>query len=740
MKLNVLLFGCLLITAKLNGQDKLPYAEKAAKLQKEIWGAPVPEFKATAIPEKFEKESAVVIARSYSAQRSSNSKLKFMLITAGVAIKTVKVNTFHERVKINDKSALEDFSTIAYQKKLDKTVNMLIVKFANTQNTFIGAKIIKPDGKEVVINTSEEVLTQNETKDQQGKLAISGLQVGDILDYYVCTVDVSEQADGDRYKDNDNIFSLVDEYPVLYYSIDFQFSKNVKVKYIYANGAPHFTESRNSDGDLLLSVQLRDLPKYKSQLWSSPMRQYPYIEIGSSYTLDPKTMGDNLISKQSSMFEGNKVVFQDSFVEYADFDKLVKKAKDFFGSTKAMKEAPLDTLMKVLYDQWKFTTFGEYTENQMSEVGDINYRRANNKWAAITLSIILTDMKVDHEVLLVASRNSNSLENSYTMNDFDAMIRVNGPRPIYMAFDDVVTHCNEIPAVFEGEKAVALRPKRKNATKYLFTSSETSLPTSTSDKNLIHEKLKISLLPTNMQKLKVERNVKQTGIMRHDHQKALIPIQDIDNKFMTLTKGEPLSKRLSSVKQTKKMSKDYEYLFNKQREELSKNFNAEIKSKFDQEPEQLSDFKIVNYALLNTNEAFEFNSTFVLNNLVKKAGNNYIIDAGKLTGGFLKLEDKDKTREADICMPAARTFSYTLSITVPEGFKAKGVEELNQNKANQTGSFSSSAKLVGNVVTIEVSRVYNNNFEKVENWVAFKDLMDFAADFNDRKILLEKNI
>lgn len=740
MKLSVLLFGCLLITARLSGQDKLPYAEKAAQLQKEIWGDPAPEFKATAVPEKFEKESAVILARSYSSQRTSNSKLKFMIITAGVTTKTVKINTFHERVKINDKSALEDFSAIAYQKKLDKTVNMFIVKFANTQNTFIGAKIIKPDGKEVLINTSEEVLTKDQNKDQQGKLAISGLQIGDILDYYISSVDISEQADGDNYRANENVFLLVDEYPVLYYNIDFQFNKNVSVKYIYANGAPHFTESRNPAGDLLLNVKLRDLPKYKSQLWTSPLRQYPYIEIGSSFTLDAKAKGDKLITKQSSMFEGNKMLFQSAFVEYDNFDEVGKKTKDFFGSNSAMKTAPLDSVMKVLYDQWKFRTFGTYSEDQLSKMGEMNYRKANNKWAAVTLSMILTDMKVDHEVLLAGSRNSNFLENSYHMNDFSAMIRVNGPKPIYMAFDDVVTHFNEIPAAFEGERAVALRPERKNKMKYDFTTSETTIPVSQSDKNQIHELLTVSLLPANMQKLKIERSVKQTGILRHDDQKALIPVQDIDNGYMALVKGETLAKRLSRVKQTKKMSNDYDYIFNKQREEISKSFSAEIKSKFDQEPEQLTDFKFVNHGLLNRDQAFEYHSAFVLNNLVKKAGNNYIIEAGKLTGGFLKLDDKDKIRDADIYMPAARSFKYTVSIAIPSGFSAKGIEELNQSKTNQTGSFTTEAKITGNMITINVHRIYNNNFEKVASWDLLKEIMDAAADFNDRKILLEKNI
>ncbi|MEO6977610.1 MAG: hypothetical protein ABI113_04495, partial [Mucilaginibacter sp.] len=94
----------------------------------------------------------------------------------------------------------------------------------------------------------------------------------------------------------------------------------------------------------------------------------------------------------------------------------------------------------------------------------------------------------------------------------------------------------------------------------------------------------------------------------------------------------------------------------------------------------------------------------------KKAGNNYIIDAGKLTGGFLKLDEKDKVRDKDVYMPSARSFSYIIAITIPTGYTVKGVEELTRNKANKTGTFSAGAVVKGNVVVITVTRVYNNNF------------------------------
>jgi len=727
---------CFFIATNLFAQDNIPYAEKALQIQKDIWGSPTPEFKATAVPAALAKESAVILARSFSLQRTSGRKVKFMM----VASHTLKLTSFHERVKINDKAALESFSSLEYQKKLDKTTSITFSKLVNIKNTYIGAKVIKPDGKEVVVNTSEEALLKNEEKDQKGKLAISDLQVGDILDYYISVVDVSESFDNNSFKANDNLILLADEYPVMHYNLDFQFNKKLDVKCIYANGAPHFDESHNDEGDYLLSVKLKDIPKYESQLWTSPLRQYPYIEIGSSYLGKYSTYvgGDYEKDPNASRFENNKTGFEESFQEYPFWDKIEKNLKDYFGSKKNLKSAPLDSIMKVLYDEWKFDVFCSYSGKELDDVSGMNYRSALSQHATALISMILTDMEIDHDVLLVASRNSNTLENVFNSDDMDALIRINGTTPMYMSFGDIVTHFNEIPARFQGEKALVLHPKRHNAMRYSFTENETILPVATNDKNRIEEQLQVSLLSANMQKLKITRLTRAQGELRHDDQKQLIPVADVDEGFRSMVNGDELAKRLKKSTDTKKMIDDYTFSFNKEKTEMSKNFTAEIKDQYDQDPEQVQDFKIVNPALEQTAPVFEYSSSFVLNNLVKKAGPNYIIDAGKLTGGFYKLEDKERKRTVDVYMPCARSFKYTITLAIPQGYGAKGMEEMNISKTNKTGSFTSVAAVHGNNLTITVTRVYNNNFEKIANWALLTDMIDAASDFNTKKILLEK--
>ncbi|MET3980175.1 hypothetical protein ABIB62_002484 [Mucilaginibacter sp. UYP25] len=714
------------------------YDEKAAEIQKTVWGVASPEFALKEVPAKYANESAVILAQSYNIQRTSNLKFKFMIITAGIANRVTRVSTLHERVKINDKSALERYTTLEYQKKLDKSTSFLIAKMNDVHNTYIGAKIIKPNGQENVVNTGEEVLLKNTGKDQKGKLAIPGLQVGDILDYYISSNDLSENAMEDSYKKNDQVYVLADEYPILNYSLYFQFNSKTSVYYIPANGAPRLEESVLPNGDLVFKMNKKELPKYQSQKWVSVYRQYPYIEISSAAKSKMMTM--NNPAARAGGITDNKNLFQTYFSEVNNpIDEEPRKImKDYFDSKKNLKAAPLDSSMKVLYDAWKLRVFGNFDKDDVDNLKGLNYRTAKGTIATINMSRILTEMDIVHEVLLVSSRNTSSLDNVYNFSDMDALIRIyNGNKPLYMCFDDALTHFNEIPAKFQGEKAISLVPKRKNASKYVFDETSTTIAVVAADKNHVEERVDVSLL-ADMQKLKVQRSVKQTGYMRHDDQKSLLSAMDIDNGLMQLVKGEPLAKRLSKNYETKKSADAFLSGMGKSQAEIRKSFMDEAGSQFGQEPLQISDYKVINPALENSSPVFEFASTVTLNNMVKKAGNSYIIDAGKLTGSFMQLEEKDRKRTLDIYMPAARSLKYTINLAIPQGYKIKGVEELNTKKANKTGLFTSTATVNGNLLTIVVNRVYANNFEKAADWPLVAEVVDAAFALNNLKVLLEK--
>jgi len=242
------LFVFAFTTASFAQKQEAKYNDRAAEIQKEIWDNPTQPFKIKQVPPEMNNESAVIIAHSFEVINSAKSKLKFGL---GFTQRITYQTTIHERVKINDKAALDDYSTLEYTKKLDLTFSRGFLKLYNKMDSYIGAKIIKPDGTESIVNTNEEVFTKNESRDMEGKLAISNLQVGDILDYYVR---VEKMQEADNEVQGPYTFLMGGDYPMLYHYARLQLDEHVGVEYISANDAPSFKESNNDDGDIVLEL------------------------------------------------------------------------------------------------------------------------------------------------------------------------------------------------------------------------------------------------------------------------------------------------------------------------------------------------------------------------------------------------------------------------------------------------------------------------------------------------------
>lgn len=214
--------------------------------------------------------------------------------------------------------------------------------------------------------------------------------------------------------------------------------------------------------------------------------------------------------------------------------------------------------------------------------------------------------------------------------------------------------------------------------------------------------------------------------------------EDVEAELAALIEKKKNVDILSENKKNKQKAQEIQTAMNKERQNQKDYFEADVKSQFDQQPKEMIGYKVINTGLNITKPAFEYSETFTMENFVKKAGNNFIFDVGKLMGSYTKTSEKDRTRTQNIYMPSARTLTYSFAVTIPEGYKAKGVEELNKKVDNECASFEASAILNGNILNVMVTRVYKNNFEPVVNWPKLLQAMDAAADFTGSKLLLEK--
>ena len=139
-----------------------------------------------------------------------------------------------------------------------------------------------------------------------------------------------------------------------------------------------------------------------------------------------------------------------------------------------------------------------------------------------------------------------------------------------------------------------------------------------------------------------------------------------------------------------------------------------------------------------SNASMALEEIFSMDGWVKRAGNNYILEAGKFVGNQLEIKADQRERKLDIYMPYARSFNNNITLKIPEGYTIEGAEKLNKSVKNECGGFESTAKVEGNNLIITYYKYYNNLVEPASNWDKILAFVDAGFAFTKEKVLLKK--
>jgi hypothetical protein len=72
------------------------------------------------------------------------------------------------------------------------------------------------------------------------------------------------------------------------------------------------------------------------------------------------------------------------------------------------------------------------------------------------------------------------------------------------------------------------------------------------------------------------------------------------------------------------------------------------------------------------------------------------------------------------------------------GYTVDGLQELNYNVDNESGSFVSSAKMDGNKLVFSTQKIYKKNYDKKEQWPNYVAFLEAAYRFTQAKVVLKK--
>lgn len=140
---------------------------------------------------------------------------------------------------------------------------------------------------------------------------------------------------------------------------------------------------------------------------------------------------------------------------------------------------------------------------------------------------------------------------------------------------------------------------------------------------------------------------------------------------------------------------------------------------------------------------FVVSGEIVTSDFLENAGDKALLKVGELIGQQDEMYF-EKPRQNPINIEYNHNFSREIVINIPQGYTVKGLDKLNMNFAfkNEDGSdaygFVSSYKLEGNKLIITVFEYYYVLELPKEKYEDFSKVVNAAADFNKISILFEK--
>ncbi|RYY61415.1 MAG: DUF3857 domain-containing protein [Chitinophagaceae bacterium] len=743
------IFLCIGLTASGQSKSNERYYKESAEIRETVFNWDKPEFKVRTVPDEFNKASKVVVAHHTELTADSKSKLVYYGLGFGGKKELSIMEIVREMVKVNDKVAVDYYSELSFS-LFEKKSNLYK---KDNSTTYVGVRIIKPDGKIREVNADEMVLTKDASKEKVAKLAIPDLQPGDIVDYFIAT-DLLMTND---FTTREYSVILFDEAPTMHHSFHGQLGKKFAVDYRSYNGAPDVKVTRNSDDDIVIDVTKKNMPAFETTLWVAPAVQLPFIRMNISLgtrkgrygyakagEINKNKSADEVLTDKARTFGYEYYVSQaGGGLEQDEVVKLSKKRAKAAGTD--FSDMRDEERAAFVYYNLRFSKILNFDIDAMERSirsGEFTFNGLSSY-----LFNLMRKAQVRTGVLVSSTRTGFRMNEVMEEDDLRSTTFV-GDQKKFITIRSIYDVPFETPQDIEGmgsTKTFGITPRALKAVgsggDYANNTEQSpgfKVPMSDPSANAHIDKLKISLIP-GQNTVAVKRNTTIRGHYKRDTQRALILYEDFYESERKLL-GEEMSllEKLEDSKRGRKYVEEVKNAFAEARKKQKDAFLEEAKGWFEQEITNLKDYKVESMGVRHTAPDLVYSSSFDMDGLVKKAGNNFIFEVGKIQASPLTIKPEQRKRDMDIFMSFPRSIEFQVEVKVPEGYTVEGLEAINKNVVNDAGAFVASATLTGDMVRIVMSRKYNHAYEPSANWDKLLAFIDAGSEWSNSKILFRK--
>lgn len=699
-----------LFTLSVNADEKADYLKLAQKVRHEVWSSTPADFQKRTVPDRYKNASAVIL--SYYRELSTDYYRK---ATADLVLNlrlTRQIDcTDMERmlIQINDKKALKDYSEFTFKTKSRKWT----WGYHHKTQTVLGIRVIKKNGnvQEVSLDDYVDVKEGKNDKDLSQKIAVPGLEVGDCIDVFsLDQIDTQEQQLDPFY------FVLRQDEPVLYTKVHCVLDQSLATVYRTMNGAPDFTQTTDKDKNAVLDMVMDKPVDAESSIWYNSLEQSPFIEMYITPTKAKVAVVEKAMRQKG--VRGNPDVtpiLQDDW-------KLLKS----YVSKGGYSPAGLPSTYKSVFKSAKKE--GMSAEEKADRIYSFEYVSGGASQRVFnTVANYLRKLGVEIEMGITTPFGALPVDKLINYNSTSWFFRLKGT-DVYYFPGTYPKVASEIPYIYQGRKA------------YMQDSEEQiTIPVSQAEANKSVNDMVVKLDGT---KLDISRKVTYSGEQKMYGQSLVSP----DNTLFGSSQLEAYWRYLKYDDKdpyscyTKKESAELKGAFNEYRKNAIDPFKAEISSYHDADPVQVGGYGVDCVGIRRDSSNFVYHVDYVMDGMVKRAGNNYLLSVGKLIGSSLKLEGKDRERIDDVWRKMAFVDEWNIEIPLPQGYKvsAEALKKIETSVANECGEFTVKATAGNESVKVYVRKCFAHRVEPVSNWSKLLALVDACSAFTDKQMVIAK--
>ncbi|MFN8251651.1 MAG: hypothetical protein U0V75_07180 [Ferruginibacter sp.] len=704
-------------------EDFLDVIEKNAA---PLWQQPAPQFASNITPDKYARESAVIIG--FKRELSIDKKSKFGFLTKGER-SLVFYENIRFKIKLNDKNAVNAFTEF-YFRYSDKEDGFSAKVYKNngiTSNVNL-ADAVRMESSEDVPEFFKSFFDQEvNARNRYYKVAIPDLEPGDVLEYVTITKSKLDVRNNGVVQFSPQYELCSKKYPILFNHIAIETDDKSYFKALSKNGAPEFKKEASANAEFFRYVFTdTDRATEKDVNFVNAYRQQPFTKFQVIYSNKEDVKG---------VLIGAKGEIKSGFTK----EELAKRAWEDYSQTGDyfLGSIPIQRYVNELWSELK--KLGAKDWGDKDYIKNVYYRLRNmvlfrdtylsDQTAAYLFGSLLYQKDIKSDLIITVSNNIGDLKDVLFDNEIRYVTRVG--KDYYFNFTDHSNPGELVESLLGSEGYVIQEPERKTGNQSI---APVKLPDAPAEQNTALYEINASL-NADLNTLAISRVTTYKGISKNRNiSDALKYTSYMVNDYRNYNGNDPTEKM--RPKEEEEYSNMLRTLKERYAEEKPKFVKQELQREFDDKVTYKA-FSIASDGRTLKSQDLKFTEEFELQGMVRKAGKKLLVNIPGLVGSQLQFKKEERNRKNDIDVSYARALGWRINFKIPDGYTLEGLPELATNINNEIGTYSCTATQANGTATIEIRKIYKQAAFSKTKWNDMLAFVDAAFNTSFKSLLLK---